>query len=262
MQLQWLRYVSICRPVERHQFIIIALNRPAPCTPTPSHSILPSIVQFRFYAVIALFSHRLRHFSSLLPLPLFRFKRSNFRFLALLLFSLFSFLSFFFYLSLPFYAIYPRCPTLFITRQHFYISRYTFYERKSSSPPFRFPLPRSPRIVPPSIIIPSPPPPPPRDSASPVLFSSTFRRSRIHTLKWTSKSGRGGIKKVFTACSDPSPALCSINAFEEIQRLVARGSAKGQGKKRKETKGRQIGDCNLRGTDPRGWGIRGIGKNE
>lgn len=262
MQLQWLRYVSICRPVERHQFIIIALNRPAPCTPTPSHSILPSIVQFRFYAVIALFSHRLRHFSSLLPLPLFRFKRSNFRFLALLLFSLFSFLSFFFYLSLPFYAIYPRCPTLFITRQHFYISRYTFYERKSSSPPFRFPLPRSPRIVPPSIIIPSPPPPPPRDSASPVLFSSTFRRSRIHTLKWTSKSGRGGIKKVFTACSDPSPPPCSINAFEEIQRLVARGSAKGQGKKRKETKGRQIGDCNLRGTDPRGWGIRGIGKNE
>lgn len=100
MQLQWLRYVSICRPVERHQFIIIALNRPAPCTPTPSHSILPSIVQFRFYAVIALFSHRLRHFSSLLPLPLFRFKRSNFRFLALLLFSLFSFLSFFF-LPLP-----------------------------------------------------------------------------------------------------------------------------------------------------------------
>lgn len=51
MQLQWLRYVSICRPVERHQFIIIALNRPAPCTPTPYHSILPSIVQFRFYAV-------------------------------------------------------------------------------------------------------------------------------------------------------------------------------------------------------------------
>ena len=174
----------------------------------------------------------------------------------------FLFFPFFFYLSLPFYAIYPRCPTLFITRQHFYISRYTFYERKSSSPPFRFPLPRSPRIVPPSIIIPSPPPPPPRDSASPVLFSSTFRRSRIHTLKWTSKSGRGGIKKVFTACSDPSPPPCSINAFEEIQRLVARGSAKGQGKKRKETKGRQIGDCNLRGTDPRGWGIRGIRKNE
>lgn len=192
MQLQWLRYVSICRPVERHQFIIIALNRPAPCTPTPSHSILPSIVQFRFYAVIALFSHRLRHFSSLLPLPLFRFKRSNFRFLALLLFSLFSFLSFFFYLSLPFYAIYPRCPTLFITRQHFYISRYTFYERKSSSPPFRFPLPRSPRIVPPSIIIPSPPPPPPRDSASPVLFSSTFRRSRRTYVKMDieKRSGR------------------------------------------------------------------------
>lgn len=113
MQLQWLRYVSICRPVERHQFIIIALNRPAPCTPTPSHSILPSIVQFRFYAVIALFSHRLRHFSSLLPLPLFRFKRSNFRFLALLLFSLFSFLSFFFFTS-PFHStryihVVPRC---------------------------------------------------------------------------------------------------------------------------------------------------------
>lgn len=87
MQLQWLRYVSICRPVERHQFIIIALNRPAPCTPTPSHSILPSIVQFRFYAVIALFSHRLRHFSSLLPLSFqtFEFPDS----LALLLFSLF-----------------------------------------------------------------------------------------------------------------------------------------------------------------------------
>lgn len=232
MQLQWLRYVSICRPVERHQFIIIALNRPAPCTPTPSHSILPSIVQFRFYAVIALFSHRLRHFSSLLPPPLFRFKRSNFRFLALLLFSLFSFLSFFFYLSLPFYAIYPRCPTLFITRQHFYISRYTFYERKSSSPPFCFPLPRSPlpRIVPPSIIIPSPPPPPPRDSASPVLFSSTFRRSRIHTLKWTSKSGRGGIKKVFTACSDPSPPPARLTLSRRFNGswLVARRRAKGK----------------------------------
>lgn len=129
MQLQWLRYVSICRPVERHQFIIIALNRPAPCTPTPSHSILPSIVQFRFYAVIALFSHRLRHFSSLLPLSFqtFEFPDS----------SLFSSSHFFFpfYLSLPFYAIYPRCPTLFIARQHFYISRYTFYERKFSSLP-------------------------------------------------------------------------------------------------------------------------------
>lgn len=96
----------------------------------------------------------------------------------------------------------------------------------------------------------------------PFCFLRRFVDRDEHTLKWTSKSGRGGIKKVFTACSDPSPPPCSINAFEEIQRLVARGSAKGQGKKRKETKGRQIGDCNLRGTDPRGWGIQGIGKNE
>lgn len=71
MQLQWLRYVSICRPVERHQFIIIALNRPAPYAATPYHSILPSIVQFRFYAPVGsrpiafAFSH-----STFLPLAL------------------------------------------------------------------------------------------------------------------------------------------------------------------------------------------------
>lgn len=170
------------------------------------------------------------------------------------------FLFFPFFFTSPFHStryihVVYYTPTLLYFSLHFLRTKILF----SSVP---FPLTSFPSHCPSIDHYPLPPPPPPRDSASPVLFSSTFRRSRIHTLKWTSKSGRGGIKKVFTACSDPSPPPCSINAFEEIQRLVARGSAKGQGKKRKETKGRQIGDCNLRGTDPRGWGIRGIGKNE
>lgn len=70
MQLQWLRYASICRPVERHQFIIIALNRPAPCTPTPCHSILPAIVQFRFYAPVAPLRRLCTFPLHPLPLPL------------------------------------------------------------------------------------------------------------------------------------------------------------------------------------------------
>lgn len=129
LQLQWLRYVSICRPVERHQFIIIALNRPAPCTPPPSHSILPSIVQFRFYAVIALFSHRLRHFYPLLPpSSLFRFV-SNVRISDSSLFFSSSFSPF--YLSLPFYAIYPPCPRCLL---HFLRTKILFSSLLTSLP--------------------------------------------------------------------------------------------------------------------------------
>lgn len=192
LQLQWLRYVSICRPVERHQFIIIALNRPAPCTPPPSHSILPSIVQFRFYAVIALFSHRLRHFYPLLPpSSLFRFV-SNVRISDSSLFSS----------SSP--LLFPPLPSILrdiSTLSALFITLFTNENSLLFSPylpPLTFSLHRS---------------------LSPLHLPSK-RVNRVffvdrdtHKLKWTSKSGRGGIekKRKYSISSPPPP--CSINAL-------------------------------------------------
>lgn len=145
MQLQWLRYVSICRPVERHQFIIIALNRPAPCTPTPSHSILPSIVQFRFYAVvIALSSTSPSPFVRRSPSP----SRSFVSNVSISDSSLFSSSHFF---TSPFpHSTRYRSTSLFITHANTFTSLVTLYERNFPSLPF----PSRPPIVLPSIIIP------------------------------------------------------------------------------------------------------------
>lgn len=234
LQLQWLRYVSICRPVERHQFIIIALNRPAPCTPPPSHSILPSIVQFRFYAVIALFSHRLRHFYPLLPpSSLFRFV-SNVRISDSSLFFSSSFSPF--YLSLPFYAIYPPCPALFITlftnENSLLFSPYL--------PPLTFSLHRS---------------------LSPLHLPSIarqphfLRRSRYAQIKMDieKRSGRNREKKKVFHLLAPSPLL-----DQRSPRLDSTELDGPTEEEEGETKGRQIGDCNLRGMDPRG--VQGSGR--
>lgn len=237
LQLQWLRYVSICRPVERHQFIIIALNRPAPCTPPPSHSILPSIVQFRFYAVIALFSHRLRHFYPLLPpSSLFRFV-SNVRISDSSLFSSSSPLLF---------LLFPPLPS--ILRDISTLSRvvyYTFYERKFSS---LLSLPPSSYVLPPSIIIPSPSP---LQARQPRFL----RRSRYAQIKMDieKRSGRNREKKKVFHLLAPSPLL-----DQRSPRLDSTELDGPTEEEEGETKGRQIGDCNLRGMDPRG--VQGSGR--
>lgn len=237
LQLQWLRYVSICRPVERHQFIIIALNRPAPCTPPPSHSILPSIVQFRFYAVIALFSHRLRHFYPLLPpSSLFRFV-SNVRISDSSLFSSSSPLLFLLFPPLPsilrdISTLSALFITLFTNENSLLFSPYL--------PPLTFSLHRS---------------------LSPLHLPSIarqphfLRRSRYAQIKMDieKRSGRNREKKKVFHLLAPSPLL-----DQRSPRLDSTELDGPTEEEEGETKGRQIGDCNLRGMDPRG--VQGSGR--
>lgn len=169
MQLQWLRYVSICRPVERHQFIIIALNRPAPCTPTPSHSILPSIVQFRFYAVvIALSSTSPSPFVRRSPSP----SRSFVSNVSISDYSLFS-SSHFFTSPIPRDIVPHRCLLHTPTLLHLSLR---FTNEISLPFPSLLVLPLSSRRS-------LSPPPPPRISPPRFLVSSTlFRADREDTV--------------------------------------------------------------------------------
>lgn len=142
----------------------------------------------------------------------------------------------FFHLSLPFYAIYPPCPALFITlftnENSLLFSPYL--------PPLTFSLHRS---------------------LSPLHLPSIarqphfLRRSRYAQIKMDieKRSGRNREKKKVFHLLAPSPLL-----DQRSPRLDSTELDGPTEEEEGETKGRQIGDCNLRGMDPRG--VQGSGR--